>query len=141
MSLPHDGRMRYTLTLRVFKLNQRAGGFQFTNHLEQVADWEDSLIVDMGPDEYGTGLSAWVAWKSAVNGANDTYDPITNGLPADQQHPTQPTREEGGDYVCRIPLPRAARALPILGEKADIKISVHDRQFASARLVGQSTSG
>ena len=49
MSLPHDCRMRYTLTLRVFKLNQRAVVFQFTNHLEQVPDWEDSLIVDIWP--------------------------------------------------------------------------------------------
>jgi hypothetical protein len=123
---PHDGRMRYTLTLRVFKLDQGPGGFRFAEHLEQVPDWADSLIVDIGPAEDRTGLSAWMAWNSEVKGANDQYDPITSGLPADQQHPTEFTRE-GDNYVCRVPLPAAARALPVLGENADIKISVRDR--------------
>jgi hypothetical protein len=131
-NIPHHGRMRYTLSLRVFKLDQQNGSFRFADHLEQVPDWADTLIVDVGPDEEGTGLSAWAAWNSEVAGANDQYDPITDGLPAAQQHPTEPTRE-GGDYVCRVPLPAAARALPVLGANASIKISVHDRQPTSAQ--------
>ena len=127
----HHGRMRYTLTLRVFKLDEQNGSFRFADHLEQVPDWSDSLIVDVGPNEEGAGLSAWAAWNSAVAGANDQYDPITEGLPAGQQHPIEPARE-GGDYVCRVALPAAARALPVLGENATIKISVHDRQSAAA---------
>lgn len=126
---PHDGRMRYTLTLRVFKLDERAGGFRFADHLEQVPDWSDSLIVDVGPRADGPGLSAWVAWNSEVHGANDTFDPITDGLPANRQHAAQLTRE-GGDYVCGIPLPDAARALPVLGASAGLTISVHDRSGA-----------
>jgi pimeloyl-ACP methyl ester carboxylesterase len=137
---PHDGRMRYTLTLRVFKLDERNGSFRFADHLEQVPDWADSLIVDVGPDEAGNGLSAWTAWNSEVEGVNDQYDPITDGLPAGQQHPTEPTRE-GVDYVCRVPLPAAARALPVLGENASIKISVHDRRPASAQPARQADNG
>ncbi len=117
--------MRYTLTLRVFKPDERAGGFRFADHLEQVPNWSDALIVDVGPRPDGTGLSAWAAWNSEVQGANDTCDPITDGLPADRQHPAQLTRE-GGDYVCGIPLPEAARALPVLGANASLKISVRD---------------
>ena len=60
--------MRHTLTLRVFKLDERDGSFRFADHLEQVPDWADSLIVDVGPDEAGTGLAAWAAWNSAVLG-------------------------------------------------------------------------
>lgn len=130
---PHGGRMRYTLTLRVFKLDEQDRHVRFDEHLEQVPDWSDSLIVDVGPHEDGTELSAWAAWNSAVKGANDQYDPITDGLPADQQRPIQPTRE-GSDYVCRIPLPEAARALPVLGEEACLKISFSDR--SSPRTTG-----
>ena len=129
--LPHGGRMRYTLSLRVFKLSERAGGFRFAEHLEQVPDWTDSLIVDVGPDGDGAGLRTWVAWNSAVKGANDEYDPITDGLLADQRHPAEATWE-GSEYVCRIPLPAAAQALPVLGAKVGIKISVGDRASAMA---------
>jgi hypothetical protein len=130
---PHHGRMRYTLTLRVFKLNERAGGFRFADHLEQVPDWADSLIVDIGPHEDGIGLQAWAAWNSAVAGPNDQFDPITDGLPAEQRPPTEFTREDG-DYVCHIALPATAQALPVLGKAAGLKISVHDRQPPAAQL-------
>ncbi len=139
-NLPHDGRMRYTLTLRVFKLDEQNGSFRFADHLEQVPDWSDSLIVDVGPDEEGTGLSAWAAWNSAVAGANDQYDPITDGLPAGQQHPIEPTRADG-DYICHVPLPAVARHLPVLGENASIKISVHDRQPTSVQPAEKSDNG
>ena len=118
--------MRYTLTLRVFKLDEQGGTFRFADHLEQVPDWADSLIVDVGPREDGTGLAAWAAWNSAVHGANDQFDPITKGLPEGQQDPLGLTRE-GAGYVGRIPLPEAARALPVLGQDAGLKVSVTDR--------------
>ena len=137
---PHDGRMRYTLTLRVFKLDEQNGSFRFADHLEQVPDWSDSLIVDVGPDEEGTGLSAWVAWNSAVAGTNDQYDPITDGLPVGQQHPAELAGADG-DYVCHVPLPAVAQALPVLGENASIKISVHDRQPTSAQPSGNPSNG
>ena len=106
----HDGRMRYTLTLRVFKLDQQNGTFRFANHLEQVPDWADSLIVDVGPRAGGTGLGAWAAWNSAVHGANDQFDPITDGLPDGQRNPLAISRE-GDAYLGHIPLPPGARAL------------------------------
>jgi pimeloyl-ACP methyl ester carboxylesterase len=123
---PHGGRMRYTLTLRVFKLNQQNGTFRFADHLEQVPDWADSLIVDVGPREGGTGLAAWAAWNSAVHGANDQFDPITEGLPEGQRNPLEISRE-GDAYVGHIPLPLGARALPVLGPDAALTISVGDR--------------
>lgn len=121
---PHQGRMRYTLTLRVFKLDQLDGSFRFTDHLEQVPDWTDSLIVDVGPHPDGTGLTAWAAWNSAVNGANDSYDPITAA-------PLQLSRENGG-YTGYVTLPAAARALPVLGGQARIRISVTGRDPGQA---------
>jgi hypothetical protein len=119
--------MRYTLSLRVFKLDERDGRVRFANHLEQVPDWADSLIVDVGPHEDRAGLQAWAAWNSAVAGPNDQFDPITDGLPEEERRAIQFTKE-GDDYVCRIPLPATATALPVLGETAGLKLGVHDRQ-------------
>ena len=126
---PNGGRMRYTLTLRVFSLEQQGGVFRFADHLEQVPDWADSLIVDVGPGENGTELATWAAWNSAVHGANDQFDPITEGLPEGQRDPLKLAREEVG-YVGRIQLPEAARALPVLGDAAGLTISVTDRSAA-----------
>jgi hypothetical protein len=66
----------------VFRLTEEHDRFLWTDHLEQVADWEDSLVVDGGrddDDDAGT-LRAWIAWNSAVAGAIDSFDPITDGL-------------------------------------------------------------
>ena len=129
---PHGGRMRYTITLRVFKLDQQGGTFRFADHLEQVPDWADSLIADIGPNQDGTGLAAWVAWNSAVHGANDQFDPITEGLPEGQRDRLELARA-GAGYVGRVPLPEAARALPVLGQAASLTISVTDRAADQAR--------
>jgi hypothetical protein len=128
---PHGGRMRYTLTLRVFKLDQQGGTFRFADHLEQVPDWADSLIVDVGPREDGAGIAAWAAWNSAVHGANDQFDPITEGLPEGQRDPLELARE-GAGYTGRLPLPESARALPVLGRAASLTISVTDRTAVQA---------
>ena len=123
---PHGGRMRYVLTLRVFKLVERGGGFRFSDHLEQVPDWADSLIVDVGPPIDGAGLAAWAAWNAEVAGANDRLDPITEGLPETARHPLE-LQPDGDTRIGRISLPPAASALPVLGPKARLTIRVTDR--------------
>ena len=125
-AVPHAGRARYTMTLRVFALEEKHGVFDFSDHLEQVPAWSDSLIVDVGPNETGTGLQAWTAWKSDVNGQLGTFDPITKGLatPTDQ---AASFAQEGSDHVCRIELPDAARALPVFKQNAALKVRVRER--------------
>jgi hypothetical protein len=36
--------------------------------------------------------------------------------------------KEDGSHVCRISLPTVARALPVLGDNASLKISIRDRE-------------
>ena len=120
------GRARYSLSLRVYQLAERAGSFRFADHLEQVPDWTDSLIVDVGPNDTGTGLQAWLAWNSQVGGPITTYDPITNGLPEPGRHPARLTHDNQG-WQCSADLPDAARALPILGGTARLTITITDR--------------
>lgn len=133
----HGGRLRYVLSLRVFKLVERGGILRFADHLEQVPDWADSLIVDVGPGEVNGGLVAWVAWNSQVAGPNDELDPITEGLPADRRDPLTFDTTEGVRF-CRIDLPAVAQALPILGPRAHLTIRVADRPGTAA---GVSASG
>jgi hypothetical protein len=111
----HQGRMRYTLTLRVYKLVEADGVFRFADHLEQVPDWADTLIVDVGAD-----LQAWAAWNSEVAGPLDAYDPISAS-------PLNLVRTEGAIYG-RVELPATARALPALGPDATLGLRVVDRE-------------
>ncbi|MGN6791067.1 MAG: esterase/lipase family protein [Streptosporangiaceae bacterium] len=123
---PHGGRSRYSLTLRVYQLDQQGGSFRFTDHLEQVADWADTLIVDVGPDDAGTGLRAWLAWNSQVAGPIADFDPIN-------AQPAQLTPGAGHQWQCTVPLPDVAKRLPILGNAGNLTITVTDREAAEPR--------
>ena len=125
----HGGRARYSLSLRVYQLDEHGGSFRFADHLEQVPDWSDSLIVDIGPGEAGAGLQAWLAWNSEVAGAISEFDPITEGLAEPDRHPVPLIRAEG-QWQCRVDLPGEARKLPILGPAARLTITITDRDTA-----------
>ncbi|MBP0448134.1 alpha/beta hydrolase [Kitasatospora sp. RG8] len=116
----HDGLMRYALSLHVFKLNEPKGAFCLDDHLEQVPDWGDWLIVDMKPLGDRTNLESWCAWKSMREGEIDHLDLVADA-------PLEHTRQKDGSQALIIKLPHAARALPAIGENAHLKISVYDR--------------
>jgi pimeloyl-ACP methyl ester carboxylesterase len=129
----HGGRLRYVLSLRVFKLVEGGNAFRFADHLEQVPDWADSLIVDVGPSS-ADGLQAWVAWNSQVRGANDTADPITEAVPPDQRIAVTFDLSDGV-RSCPVDLPDVARALPVLGPTARLTIRVTDRETSTATAI------
>ncbi len=123
---PPPPRSRYTLSLRVFHLIESNGGFFWKGHLEQVADWEDTLIVDVGrsdDDEVGA-LRTWIAWNSTVAGAIDTFDPITKGLHREDQGHMAFTHR-GDDLFCEILLPEISRS--IFGADARIRLTISRR--------------
>ena len=120
----HHGRVRYSLTLRVAKLLQQDNTFDFTEHLEQVPDRADTAIFDVGPNTTNDGLAAWAAWNGKVEGANDQQEPIT----PDQREITH----ADGRWFFTLSLPAAAQALPILGRKAALLVTVTDRKPAAA---------
>ncbi|MCX5052091.1 MULTISPECIES: triacylglycerol lipase [unclassified Streptomyces] len=111
-------RSRYTLELRVFHLVEKHGRFFWDDHLEQVADWTDTLIVDVGrrsiSDKPEAGLHAWAAWNSGVSGSIDDTDPIA-------AEPCQLVKN-GDDLHTEIPLPEVVH--PILGNEARLRLSV-----------------
>ncbi|MEA2506654.1 MAG: hypothetical protein QOH48_1272 [Actinomycetota bacterium] len=104
-------RCRYAMKLRVYSLKTKHGFFSWKDHLEQVADWEDTLIVDIGqaPDDV-EHQHVWANWKSQLAGAIEDHDPISD----------QP--EEVADDAVTVPLPSTATA--ILGDDARLTFTI-----------------
>jgi pimeloyl-ACP methyl ester carboxylesterase len=116
-------RCRYTLSLRIFHLDTEGRAFSFQRHLEQVADWEDTLIVDVGREdgEPPQTMRAWVAWNSSVEGPFDAVDPITRGAKDGRPEPHEFVAD-GDTMDCDVPLPVVAQAF--LGARARLRLSV-----------------
>lgn len=106
-------RCRYAMQLRVFRLREKNGFFFWQDHLEQIADWEDTLIVDAGrlEDDDEATVRAWAAWNSDIPTANAERDPIA----ADAL--------EVGEGVVDIDLPAAARE--VLGASSRIRLHLN----------------
>jgi pimeloyl-ACP methyl ester carboxylesterase len=122
----HGGIARYSMTLRVAQVKEHDRFFDFSDHLEQVFDWADAAIFDVGPDQAGTGLVAWANWNTQIPGALDDFDPTTTA--ARQQI----SRLSGGQWQFELPLPDAGRSLHCLGPDAKLRITITDRTASSA---------
>ncbi|GAC1409667.1 MAG: hypothetical protein NVSMB60_31280 [Mycobacterium sp.] len=127
----HGGRMRHVLSLRVYQLDERGGSFNFADHLEQVPDWADSLIVDVGPNDTNTGLAAWAAWNSAVPGAIKDFEFGAGDASLDQEQRVTLTVRDG-IHSGSIPLPDLALTLPVLGLAARLALTITDRELTTA---------
>lgn len=107
---------RYALHLRVLSLRERRGVFSFADHLEQSAEFDDNLIVDVG--ERDDRLVAWARWNSEITVPLRDYAP--------QGAPLEDEEEAPGIWACDVALPRSARA--IFGEDAVVRLTVRDRE-------------
>ncbi|WP_460110024.1 esterase/lipase family protein [Streptomyces sp. YKOK-J1] len=108
------GTMRYALHLRILSLRRRDGLLCFDDHLEQTADFDDILVVDVGTDPAVPAPALTAVWNSEIDGPISTYRPDSHALRDEDPTP--------GAWVCRIPLP--ATAGPILGQDARIRLTV-----------------
>ena len=106
---------RYSLHLRVLSLRERRGMFDFRDHLEKNADFEDLLVVDVGTVD--DRLAAWAVWNSEVSVPLRDYEP--SGPPLDDEEPAE------GVWIASIALPPTARE--ILGRRAALRLTVADR--------------
>ncbi|MFE0461646.1 esterase/lipase family protein [Kitasatospora sp. NPDC058965] len=68
---PPPDRCRYALHLRVVRLEERHGLLFWQDHLAQAADWDDVLVVDVGPRDGAAGgpQQLWTVWNSRLPGA------------------------------------------------------------------------
>ncbi|MER8186914.1 alpha/beta fold hydrolase [Kitasatospora sp. NPDC094015] len=106
------GPARHALHLRVLSLHRVDGFLSFGDHLEQTADLDDILIVDV--DTTGPAPAVWAVWNSTVDGAIRDYVP--SGPPLADLDPA------AGAWRAEIPLP--ATSHPVLGEGARIALTV-----------------
>ncbi len=81
-------RCRYALKLKVYSLRTENNFFFWKDHLEQMAAWEDTLIVDIGRVNEETQVqNVWASWTSQLAEPVSPPDPIaplplklTNGM-------------------------------------------------------------
>lgn len=95
---PEDRQQaRYTLHLLLLSLRQKGRLFDFRDHLEQTADFDDILVVDIGAA--AERLVAWAAWNSEIGQPLRDYEP--SGPSLEDHEPA------AGVWVTSIPLPPA----------------------------------
>jgi hypothetical protein len=101
--------------VRAFRLQEKRGFFFWQDHLGQTADWDDTLIVDVGQadDDPDDVLRAWAAWNSKTPGANGDLDPIAKESLDFQQN------------ALTVEVPDSAK--PILGKDAHLHFTVKQR--------------
>ncbi|WP_209305434.1 alpha/beta hydrolase [Blastococcus sp. CT_GayMR20] len=112
------GALRHALRLRLLSIREKGGIFNFGDHLEQTADFDDTLVVDFAPGDGTRGPRVWATWNSVIPGAIRAWVPGEAFLIAD-------TVEAPGRWRGNIPFPRTAAG--ILGKDATITLTVTGR--------------
>lgn len=109
---------RYALSLKVISLEQRGGLFGFGDHLEQIGDWEDGLVVDLTVGEDGLVSEVRWAWNSTLPGRIADAEQLPNQLSWDAEDTAQPDT----GWQPSVSLPPVARTL--LGDEACVRLTV-----------------
>ncbi|MEH0108263.1 hypothetical protein V6N00_00825 [Tersicoccus sp. MR15.9] len=119
---PDHEESRYVLHVRIFSLRERRDVgriFDFAEHQEQVADFEDALVVDM--DVRGGRLVAWATWASDITTTLEDHHPEGDPL-----HDERPDRQ--GYWQTHVPLPRGGG---FLGPDAAVRLTARPRVTGS----------
>ncbi len=111
--------MRYMLQLRVTSIRERNGVFWFGDHIEQSADFDDMLVVDVKPAADGIP-KAWAKWASTIPTPLRTYEPEGEPL-TDQDRDA-----EQWQATVRLPSPMG----DFLGPEASVRLTVRNRRPA-----------
>jgi hypothetical protein len=111
--------LRYMLHLRVISIHERNGVFWFKDHIEQSADFDDTLIVDVEPAPEGGIPKAWAKWASEIKTPLRSYQPT--GRPRRDEDP------DAGEWQTTIRLPSPMG--DFLGEAA-VRLTVRSRRTA-----------
>jgi hypothetical protein len=113
------GPRRYTLDLRVFAVREEGGFLSFGSHLEQVADWQDTLLMDVYTEEDGTVGKALYQWNSTVEGPIAQAGPLKKKL-AWAEAPDH--TEKAPSWSATVDIPPVAGK--ILGKKARLDVGI-----------------
>lgn len=106
-------RCRYSLQIRVLHLEEQHGLFFWHDHLESMPEWQDTLVVDVGPSDDDGTEHVWAAWQVDIAQVTSVPDPITDA-------PLNPTAP--GTLSFTVALPPAGRQ--VLGASAAITLDM-----------------
>lgn len=101
---PVSPRCRYSLQLSVLHLQQAHNQFYWGNHLETLPEWQDALIIDIGPDGNENGDHLWAAWQSGNQEVTSDADPISDKS-------LEPASTADGVLIFTVQLPEAGQNL------------------------------
>jgi hypothetical protein len=124
--------LRHVVNLRLMSIREKEqrkndpdsgeSSIDMRDHLEQTADWEDALVVDILPGDGESELPrAWAAWTSTLAGPVRLWKPMEEGEKALAD--VEPNAK--GLWAGEVPVPSIARRL--LGDAAHIRITVIPR--------------
>lgn len=116
---PALGPRRYTLDLRVFALREDGGFLSFGSHLEQVADWQDTLLMDVYSEADGSVRQALYQWNSTVDGPIAQVTTLKKKLVWTE---APGHTEKTPQWTASIEFPSMANK--ILGKKARIDVGI-----------------
>ncbi|WP_427135086.1 esterase/lipase family protein [Pseudarthrobacter sp. S9] len=105
---------RYALDLKVMSLKEDGGILGFGDHLEQIGDWEDTLIVDVQLGGNGTAQRLTWQWNSTLIGRIADQSELTNPLT------WEPDNTGESEWHVVIQVPDAAKTL--LGGDARLEL-------------------
>ena len=111
---------RYALDLRVFAIREHHGFFSFGDHLEQVADWQDTLLVDVSTKPDGGIDRATYQWNSTLPGVIAQTKDLSETL---TWTPSPDSPAGTPEWVAQIELPPTATT-GVLGAKAHIAMGI-----------------
>lgn len=125
-------KARYALHLTVNSLKEKGGLFGFGDHLEQIADWEDSLVVDIVMRDDGMVEGVDWAWNSTIGGRIADEAQLANKLVWEGQQGTDGARggaggtgaEAAAAAAWRAPVPMPDTARTMLGEQSRLELAV-----------------
>ncbi|MBC7442729.1 MAG: hypothetical protein H7311_09450 [Ramlibacter sp.] len=109
-------KCRYALDLKVSSLKETGGILGFGDHLEQIADWQDTLIVDVEVNDTGVARSVTWEWNSALAGR------IAEQAQLPHQLDWAPGKSAGGQW--QLPVPIAPMGQAVLGTDARLQLDI-----------------
>jgi pimeloyl-ACP methyl ester carboxylesterase len=112
--------LRHALKLRLISLREHDHVIDFFDHLEQIEDWADVLVVDIAPARAAGALpQVWAVWNSDLPEAIRAWNPATS-TPLTDEEPN------AAHWRGSVPLPRGAHLL--LGEHSRLQLTVVPRR-------------
>jgi pimeloyl-ACP methyl ester carboxylesterase len=119
-TVPTPNTSRYALNVKIYQVSTSpaSGAFDFSDHLEQIGDWSDVLVVDVGPRTPDGEMGVWTGWNSTIDGPISGVALMPDLLA---------TTRDGGRWTGSVPLPAGARALPIMGDEASLRFTITER--------------